>query len=195
MVNPILWLVLTVIDIYFWIILATVIMSWLVAFGIINGSNPYVRQISYALKRLTEGKRLVEGQFTRDYVQEFNRLQQARMGPLGIDDWVEMYLRMTHLERELFSGTTGRLPPGSVFVGCDVIWASAASSAAPSVNRSSTARARQRSTSVAIGSATLRCARGSGGGSSRRATATARALLPTNGRRPVSISNMIAPNA
>jgi YggT family protein len=54
MVNPILWLVLTVIDIYFWIILATVIMSWLVAFGIINGSNPYVRQIGYALKRLTE---------------------------------------------------------------------------------------------------------------------------------------------
>ena len=54
MVNPILWLVLTVIDIYFWIILATVIMSWLVAFGIVNGANPYVRKIGYALRRLTE---------------------------------------------------------------------------------------------------------------------------------------------
>lgn len=53
-VNPILWLVHTVINIYFWIILAMVIMSWLVAFGIVNRSNPYVRQIGYALERLTE---------------------------------------------------------------------------------------------------------------------------------------------
>jgi YggT family protein len=53
-VNPILWLVHTVIDIYFWIILAMVVMSWLVAFGIVNRSNPYVRQIGYALERLTE---------------------------------------------------------------------------------------------------------------------------------------------
>jgi YggT family protein len=53
-VNPILWLVHTVINIYFWIILAMVIMSWLVAFGIVNRSNPFVRQIGYALERLTE---------------------------------------------------------------------------------------------------------------------------------------------
>ena len=52
--NPILWLVHTVINIYFWIILAMVIMSWLVAFGIVNRSNPYVRQVGYALERLTE---------------------------------------------------------------------------------------------------------------------------------------------
>lgn len=52
--NPILWLVHTVINIYFWIILAMVIMSWLVAFGIVNRSNPYVRQIGYALDRLTD---------------------------------------------------------------------------------------------------------------------------------------------
>lgn len=52
--NPFLWLILTVIDIYFWIILAMVVLSWLVAFGIVNRSNPYVRQIGYALERLTE---------------------------------------------------------------------------------------------------------------------------------------------
>ena len=52
--NPFLWLILTVINIYFWIILAMVIMSWLVAFGIVNRSNQYVRQIGYALDRLTE---------------------------------------------------------------------------------------------------------------------------------------------
>ena len=52
--NPILWLVHTVINIYFWIILAMVVMSWLIAFGIVNRSNPYVRQIGYALDRLTD---------------------------------------------------------------------------------------------------------------------------------------------
>ena len=54
MMNPFLWLILTVIDLYFYVILAMVIMSWLVAFNIINASNTYVRQIGYALKRLTE---------------------------------------------------------------------------------------------------------------------------------------------
>jgi YggT family protein len=54
MINPVIWLILTVLDIYFWIILATVIMSWLVAFNVINGSNPYVRQVGFALRKLTE---------------------------------------------------------------------------------------------------------------------------------------------
>ena len=54
MMNPFLWLILTVLDLYFYVILATVIMSWLIAFNVINGSNPYVRQIAYALRRLTE---------------------------------------------------------------------------------------------------------------------------------------------
>lgn len=52
--NPILWLLHTVINIYFWIILAMVIMSWLIAFGIVNRSNPYVRQVGQALDRLTD---------------------------------------------------------------------------------------------------------------------------------------------
>jgi YggT family protein len=52
--NPFLWLILTIINIYFWIILASVILSWLIAFNVVNRSNPYVRQIGYALERLTE---------------------------------------------------------------------------------------------------------------------------------------------
>jgi YggT family protein len=52
--NPFIWLVLAVLQIYFWIVLATVIISWLMAFNIMNPSNPYVRQVSYALRRLTE---------------------------------------------------------------------------------------------------------------------------------------------
>ena len=52
--NPFLWLILTVINIYFWIILASVILSWLVAFNIVNRSNQFVRQLGSALERLTE---------------------------------------------------------------------------------------------------------------------------------------------
>jgi YggT family protein len=54
MLNPFLWLILTIIDLYFWVILATVILSWLVAFNVVNRSNSFVRQVGYALERLTE---------------------------------------------------------------------------------------------------------------------------------------------
>jgi YggT family protein len=54
MENPVIWLILTVLNLYFWVIPITVIMSWLIAFNVINSSNPYVRQIGYALHRLTE---------------------------------------------------------------------------------------------------------------------------------------------
>lgn len=52
--NPFLWLILTILATYRWIVIATVIMSWLLAFNVINRSNPYVRQIGYFLERLTE---------------------------------------------------------------------------------------------------------------------------------------------
>ncbi len=52
--NPFLWLILTIINIYFWIILAMVVLSWLIAFNVVNRSNPFVRQIGQALERLTE---------------------------------------------------------------------------------------------------------------------------------------------
>jgi YggT family protein len=54
MLNPFIWLLFQVIDIYFYIILATVIISWLAAFNIINFGNPYVRQINGVLRQLTE---------------------------------------------------------------------------------------------------------------------------------------------
>ena len=52
--NPFLWLVLNLIDLYWYIILATVVISWLMAFNIINFGNPYVRQASSVLATLTE---------------------------------------------------------------------------------------------------------------------------------------------
>jgi YggT family protein len=54
MANPIIWLILTILNLYFWILVATVVASWLIGFNIVNGNNPYVRQIRYALMRLTE---------------------------------------------------------------------------------------------------------------------------------------------
>jgi YggT family protein len=52
--NPFLWLILTVLDIYFWIVIAWVVASWLIAFGVINPHNQIVAQILYALSRLVE---------------------------------------------------------------------------------------------------------------------------------------------
>ncbi len=52
--NPAIWLTYNVLNIYWYIILATVVVSWLTAFNIINYSNPYVRQIMSVLDTLTE---------------------------------------------------------------------------------------------------------------------------------------------
>jgi YggT family protein len=52
--NPFEWLILTLLDIYKWILIATIVLSWLLAFNIVNQQNPYVRQFGYALRRLTE---------------------------------------------------------------------------------------------------------------------------------------------
>ncbi len=54
MSNPFLWLILTALDIYFWIIIVWVVASWLIAFNVINPHNPFVRQVLYGLSRLVE---------------------------------------------------------------------------------------------------------------------------------------------
>jgi YggT family protein len=48
------YLVDTVFNIVWWLILASVIMSWLIAFNIINTRNSFVQQLHYGLQRLTE---------------------------------------------------------------------------------------------------------------------------------------------
>jgi YggT family protein len=52
--NPFIWLILTIIGIYKWIVIAMVIMSWLLAFNVVNIHHPFVRQVTYFLTRLTE---------------------------------------------------------------------------------------------------------------------------------------------
>lgn len=52
--NPIFFLISMILDIVFWIILASVIFSWLVAFGIVNMRNSVALRIYEALHNLTE---------------------------------------------------------------------------------------------------------------------------------------------
>ena len=44
----------SVIDIYTWVVIASAIMSWLVAFGVVNVRNQFIRVIVDLLFRLTE---------------------------------------------------------------------------------------------------------------------------------------------
>ena len=53
-VNPIIWLILTVIDIYVWFVIAGVVLSWLVTFEVVNMRNRFVYMISDMLHRVTE---------------------------------------------------------------------------------------------------------------------------------------------
>jgi YggT family protein len=54
MVNPIVALVLYILDIYTWIIIAAVIVQWLIVFRVINVSNQIVRSIVGFLYAITE---------------------------------------------------------------------------------------------------------------------------------------------
>ncbi len=52
--NPFLWLVHVIITLYIWILIAAAVLSWLVAFNVVNRYNPTVRMIGDTLYRLTE---------------------------------------------------------------------------------------------------------------------------------------------
>ena len=47
-------LISQIIDIYIWIVIAMVIMSWLIAFNIVNLHNKFVYTVHDVLNRLTE---------------------------------------------------------------------------------------------------------------------------------------------
>ncbi len=52
--NPFLWLITTLITLYIWILIASAVLSWLIAFNVVNPYNNVVRTIGDALYRLTE---------------------------------------------------------------------------------------------------------------------------------------------
>jgi YggT family protein len=51
---PFINLLLRIIDIYVWILIASAILSWLTAFGVVNTYNRFVATIGDVLHRLTE---------------------------------------------------------------------------------------------------------------------------------------------
>ena len=52
--NAFFLLIVTVIDIYVWMIIAMAIMSWLVAFNVINRQNRFVSVVGEFLFKITE---------------------------------------------------------------------------------------------------------------------------------------------
>jgi YggT family protein len=54
MANPIFALIMMLLDLYWWVIIITVIVSWLIVFNVINTHNNFVRSLLRALDALTE---------------------------------------------------------------------------------------------------------------------------------------------
>jgi YggT family protein len=52
--NPFLWLVDTIITIYIWLLIASAILSWLIAFNVVNTRNPIVHSVGNFLYQITE---------------------------------------------------------------------------------------------------------------------------------------------
>ncbi|MDA0997756.1 MAG: YggT family protein [Proteobacteria bacterium] len=52
--GPVLWLLFRLIDLYTWVVIIGVIMSWLISFNVINLSNQFVRMLHDVTMRLTE---------------------------------------------------------------------------------------------------------------------------------------------
>lgn len=52
--NPFLWLVDTIITIYIWLLIAAAVLSWLIAFNVVNTRNQVVHMVGDVLYRLTE---------------------------------------------------------------------------------------------------------------------------------------------
>jgi YggT family protein len=52
--NPFLWLIDTLITLYIWLLIASAVLSWLIAFNVVNMRNQYVALIADFLYRVTE---------------------------------------------------------------------------------------------------------------------------------------------
>ncbi len=52
--RAILDIVLIVLDLYVWLLIASAVLSWLIAFNVVNTRNPFVSQVAEFLYRITE---------------------------------------------------------------------------------------------------------------------------------------------
>lgn len=53
-INPFVELIAAVLDLYWWVLMFWIILSWLTSFGVINRFNPVVSKVSEVLYKLTE---------------------------------------------------------------------------------------------------------------------------------------------
>jgi YggT family protein len=54
MQNPFLWLIDTLIQLYIWILIAAAILSWLIAFNVVNTRNNFVAAVANFFYHVTE---------------------------------------------------------------------------------------------------------------------------------------------
>jgi len=52
--NPVVALILLLLNLYWWVVIIAVIVSWLIAFNVINTYNNFVRSLLHFLGALTE---------------------------------------------------------------------------------------------------------------------------------------------
>ena len=52
--EAVIWLVYTLLDLAWWLIVFSAVFSWLIAFNVVNLSNPFVRQVYEFLHQVTE---------------------------------------------------------------------------------------------------------------------------------------------
>lgn len=54
MANPFFALLMLILDLYYWVVIIAVIVSWLIAFNVINTYNNFVRRLVMTIGALTE---------------------------------------------------------------------------------------------------------------------------------------------
>ena len=54
MANPIIALIILLLNFYWWVVVVAVVVSWLIAFNVINTFNNFVRTLLRALEAMTE---------------------------------------------------------------------------------------------------------------------------------------------
>jgi YggT family protein len=54
MMNPVFFLIYEILGLYMWVVLAAVLVSWLIAFNVINTYNQFVRSLLRFLYAVTE---------------------------------------------------------------------------------------------------------------------------------------------
>ncbi|WP_375456023.1 YggT family protein [uncultured Methylobacterium sp.] len=52
--NSLIWLFDTIVQLFIYVLIASAILSWLVAFNVVNVRNPIVAQVGEVLYRITE---------------------------------------------------------------------------------------------------------------------------------------------